>query len=359
MINEILDLYYDPKQGLTNATDIYNKLNKKYKLKDVKEVLEKVKNKQIKSNNEDKLYIPITTPSHSFSCDLTFYNEIKRVNNGFSILFTIINNNTKKAYVYPLKNKTTKSIIEAFKRFLHDVDDIQQLQADKGSEFKSKEFKKLCDENNIKLILFDTGDNKNSMSICERFNRTIRDKISNYMSAYNTKKYITVLDQLVNNYNNSIHSTTKMKPNEVNEKQENEISNNKLKNYLDVKKEINDTFEIGNHVRLLKKRKLFSKGEKETYSKTIYEIIEINENKIIIRSENNKIKEVLPFQLKIIDSDIYENPYLKKSNIDAQKKIIAKDKKEKSQIRKLKKENLDIDDIRKQKKLQNALKKIN
>jgi len=357
MINEVLKIYYDPSQGLTNAKDIYNKLNKKYTLKSIKEVLENVKNKQIKSNNEEKLFIPITTPSHSFSADLTFYNQYKKVNSGYHILLTIINNNSKKAYVYPLKNKNKNSMIDAFTKFLNDVNKIEQLQTDKGKEFQC--LKELCNNNNIKLTLFDTGENKNPMSIIERFNRTIRSKIDNYLSAYNTTKYIDVLDKLLENYNNTIHSTIKDAPNNITEKKEKEISNNKMIDYMEAKQEIKDTFEIGDSVRLLKKRKVFGKGEKESYSKTLYEIIEMNGNKIIIRSENNKVKEVMPYQIKKIENDIYENPYLNNKNdsLSKQKKIIENEKNINKQNRAIKKTGLDID-LNKQKLLQNALKKL-
>jgi len=256
MIKDILNLYYDPKQGLSSAKSIYDKLNKKYTLKQIKETLENIKNQQIKSNNVDKLYIPITTPIKSYSADLTFFNQFAKVNSNYKILLTIINNNSKKAYVYPLKNKNKNSMIDAFNKFFIDVNNnINQLQTDKGKEFQC--IKKLCDDHYVKLILFDTSDNKHPMGIIERYNKTIRDKINNYMIAYNTKKYIDILPQLVQNYNNTIHSSTKMKPNEVNENKENKLSNNKLKEYLEVKQEINNTFEIGDNVRLLKKRKLF------------------------------------------------------------------------------------------------------
>ncbi len=49
--------------------------------------------------------------------------------------------------------------------------------------------------------------------IIERFNRTIRDKINKYMIAYKTNRFIDVLPELVENYNNSIHSSIKITPN--------------------------------------------------------------------------------------------------------------------------------------------------
>ena len=49
----------------------------------------------------------------------------------------------------------------------------------------------------------------------ERFNRTIKEKMFNYFSANNTRKYVDVLDLLVDQYNNSIHSSIKITPKEA------------------------------------------------------------------------------------------------------------------------------------------------
>ena len=46
----------------------------------------------------------------------------------------------------------------------------------------------------------------------ERFNRTIKERIFKYLSANNTRKYVDVLDLLVDLYNNTIHSSIKMTP---------------------------------------------------------------------------------------------------------------------------------------------------
>ena len=44
----------------------------------------------------------------------------------------------------------------------------------------------------------------------ERFNRIIKDNIVKYFTANSTRKYIDVLDTLVDQYNNTVHSLTKM-----------------------------------------------------------------------------------------------------------------------------------------------------
>ena len=48
----------------------------------------------------------------------------------------------------------------------------------------------------------------------ERFNSTIKEKMFKYFSANNTRKYVDVLDLLVGQYNNTIHSSIKMTPKE-------------------------------------------------------------------------------------------------------------------------------------------------
>ena len=52
----------------------------------------------------------------------------------------------------------------------------------------------------------------------ERFNRTIKEKLFKYFSANNTRKYIAVLDLLVDQYNNTNHSSIKITPVEASQR---------------------------------------------------------------------------------------------------------------------------------------------
>ena len=49
----------------------------------------------------------------------------------------------------------------------------------------------------------------------ELFNRTIKEIFLEYFSANNTRKFVDVLYLLVDQYNNTIHSSIKMTPNEA------------------------------------------------------------------------------------------------------------------------------------------------
>ena len=115
---QIIDLYYDVWKGLwTNPKQLYEKLDKKIPLKKIKEVLNKIQNKQIKwTKTDEKIFLPITASPNWFQADLTFYCQYKKVNNGYHVIMNIININSKKLYSYLMKNKKTDTIIKNFKQ---------------------------------------------------------------------------------------------------------------------------------------------------------------------------------------------------------------------------------------------------
>ena len=76
--------------------------------------------------------------------------------------------------------------------------------------------------------------------------------------------YIDKLDDIVNKYNNTYHSTIKMKPVDV-----------KSNTYIDSSKEINDKdpkFKIGDIVRISKYKNIFAKGYVPNWSEKVFVI---------------------------------------------------------------------------------------
>ena len=83
--------------------------------------------------------------------------------------------------------------------------------------------------------------NKQKFVVAERFIRTLKNKIYKYMTSVSKHVYIDKLDDIINEYNNTYHSTIKMKLVAV-----------KTNTYIDSSKEINDKdpkFKIGDIVR--------------------------------------------------------------------------------------------------------------
>ena len=99
--------------------------------------------------------------------------------------------------------------------------------------------------------------NERKSVVPERFIRTIKNKIYKHMTSISKNVYIDKLDNIVNEYNNTKHSTTKMKPIDV-----------KDNTYIDFGEEVNDNdpkFKVGDHVRILKKN-IFAKGYTPNWS---------------------------------------------------------------------------------------------
>ena len=70
------------------------------------------------------------------------------------------------------------------------------MWVDNGLEFYNKDVKKLVE------LYFSENEEKSCVS--ERFNRTIKEKMFWYISANNIRKFVDVLDLLVDQYNNTI-----------------------------------------------------------------------------------------------------------------------------------------------------------
>ena len=74
-------------------------------------------------------------------------------------------------------------------------------------------------QNNI--IRYSTyGEHKSC--VVERFNKTLKTNMWKRFTAENTRNWISILDKLMNKYNNTVHSTIKMTPVEAS-KPENKI----------------------------------------------------------------------------------------------------------------------------------------
>ena len=104
--------------------------------------------------------------------------------------------------------------------------------------------------------------NEGKSVIAERLIRTIKNKIYKYMTSISKNVYVDKLDDIVKKYNNTYHTSVKMKLVDV-----------KDNTYIDFKKEVNDKdpkFKIGDHVRISKYKNIFAKGYMPNWSEEIF-----------------------------------------------------------------------------------------
>ena len=84
-----------------------------------------------------------------------------------------------------------------------------KIWVDKGSEFYNRSMKSWSQVNDIEPH---STHNEVKSVVAERFIRTLKNKIYKYMTSISKNVYIDKLADIVNEYNNTYHSTIKMKP---------------------------------------------------------------------------------------------------------------------------------------------------
>ena len=133
---------------------------------------------------------------------------LSRKNKGIKYLLCAIDLYSKYAFVIPLKDKKGISIVNAFDKIIKQSNrKPNKIWVDEGGEFYNNVFKKWLSDN---IIMYSTYNESKSV-VAERFIRALKNKLYKHMTATGKNVYYDVLDDAVNKYNNTKHSTIKMK----------------------------------------------------------------------------------------------------------------------------------------------------
>ena len=169
------------------------------------------------TRNFQRRRVNVNSIDEIWAADLIDMHASSKDNNGIKYLLTVIDIFSKFVCIVRLKRKTGQEVANAFSSILKERR-LSKMLIDKGGEFYNKDVQKLVE-------LYSTESYEKSF-VNERFN-SIKKKMFKYFSAYNTPKNVDVLDLLVDQYNNTIHSSIKMPPKEPRRKEnENKVWRN-------------------------------------------------------------------------------------------------------------------------------------
>ena len=133
--------------------------------------------------------------------------------------------------------------------------------------------------------------NEEKSVVAERFIRTLKGKIYKYMTSVSKNVYIDKLDDIVDEYNNTYHTTIKMKPIDV-----------KDITYINTSKEINNKdpiFKVGDRVRISKYKNIFAKGYMPNTIPWTYVINDLNDEEIIGTFYEKELQKTNQEELRI------------------------------------------------------------
>ena len=218
-------------------------------------------------------------------------------NRGYRYVLVTIDNFSKFGWTSPLKNKNAQTIKDSFEIILISSKRKPNLvESDRGKEFYNNIFQEFLNKNNIKLY---SRNSSYGAVFAERFNRTIRDLLKKIVFEQGDAKWIDILPTITKQYNNRIHSSTKLTPTQASlKKNEGYV----YKNLLDKRKKVKPKFQINDLVRTADLKRTFSKGDTTNWSYKLCKITEI-------------INDTIP-SYKIDNlSERYNESLLKKTNL--------------------------------------------
>ena len=232
----------------------------------IKEIYSKPPKKNYVTNKTDVYHI-----DDIWSLDiLDLKNYGPENNRGYRYVFVIIDNFSKYGWTVPLKNKNAQTIKDSLENiFKNSKRKPNLIESDRGKKFYNNIFQDFLNKNNIKLS---SRNCSYGAVFAERFNRTIRDLLKKIVFEQGDAKWIDILSTITKQYNNKVHSSTKLTPIQASlKKKEGYV----YKNLLDKRNKIKPKFQLNEFVRVADLKKTFSKGDTTNWSYKLYKITEL------------------------------------------------------------------------------------
>ena len=148
------------------------------------------------------------------------------------------------------------------------------IETDRGKDFYNDFFQSFLNNNNIKHLSRKTY---LGAVFPDRFNRTFTDLLKRSVFAKAESNWVDLLPTITKQYNNGIHSSTKLTPIQASLKKNEGFAYNKL---LNKRRKIQPKFQVNDFVRVADLKKTFSKGDTTNWSFKFYKIREFNNDTI-------------------------------------------------------------------------------
>ena len=274
----------------------------------INEIYSKPPKKYYATNKTDAYHI-----DDIWSLDILDLKDYGPENNrGYRYVLVTIDNFSKYGWTIPIKNKNAQTIKDSFENILISSKRKPNLiETDRGKEFYNNIFQDFLNKNNIKLY---SRNSSYGAVFAERFNRTIRDLLKKIVFEHGDAKWIDILPTITKQYNNRIHSSTKLSPKDASLKKNEGFV---YKNLLDKRKKVKPKFQINDLVRTADLKKTFSKGDTTNWSYKLYKITEIINDTIPSYKIDNLSERYKESLLKKTDLTLKENDnVMKKLKID-------------------------------------------
>ena len=200
------------------------------------------------------------------------YSKLKRDNSGFTFILSVIDCFSRLAFAIPIKRKTSEEVAAVLRRAFNHMGNPKKLHTDQGKEFYNRHVKELLQERGVHH--FSTFQDVKAQ-IVERFNRTLREAILQYMTDRQSLRYVEALPDFLYGYNSRPHSAiypfspmcvTKQNQRAVHEIQYGDYLHSECKKHK---------YQIGDRVQIASYRNVFRKSYRDTtFTRKLFEIVD-------------------------------------------------------------------------------------
>ena len=172
----------------------------------INEIYSKPPKKYYPTNKTDVYYTDET-----WSLDILDLKDYGSKNNrGYRYVLVVFDNFSKFGWTVLLENKNAQTIKDSFENILISAKRKPNLiESDRGKEFNNNIFQDFLNKNHIKLY---SRNSSYGAVFAERINRTIRDLLKKPVSEKGDANWFDVLPTITKQYNNRVHSSTKLSP---------------------------------------------------------------------------------------------------------------------------------------------------
>lgn len=255
--------------------------------------------------------------------DLIDVSRYAKENENNNFILTVIDVFTKYAFALPIKTKTAANVAKAFETILETYRP-NNLQCDEGKEFTNKTVQSLLKEYLINFYL--AKNERIKCAVVERFQRTLMTKLHKYFTSKGTHKYLDVLPDVLNSYNNCYHRSIRMTPTQATTADATSLFSilygvPSMRHLLKMRKKNSAQRNIGDHVRVPTQKHKFQKGYTQSFTDEIFKVSNINrafrvpvyrledhKGKIIrgnfYPEELQKVKNEDKYRIKVLDERV-------------------------------------------------------
>lgn len=225
-MDEVYKLFYNTQHGFKSFNALYEVVKEKgikVPKKELKEWYDAQAVNQL-TKTPKVHYNKIQSPYNAvgvLQMDLMDISRLSRENKNYKFIMNVIDVYSRYVWSFPLKNKEAGSVAVALKKVLEEIkkkfpDNTLTLTTDQGKEYEGA-VNKLCKEYEVARYFNDPNavTAHTITAVVERYHRTLLNKMRKFMTFNDSLSFIDELDSFTKNYNETIHSTLKAKPEDV------------------------------------------------------------------------------------------------------------------------------------------------